>query len=96
MKESLIHSIAETFKTLGDPTRVHILFLLSKGEVSVRDLSRALSLTSSAISHQLRLLRSLRLVKRRRQGRMMYYSLDDEHVISLFGECAKHVEHGMR
>ncbi len=88
--------MAETFKTLGDPTRVGILFLLSKGEVSVRELSRALSLTSSAISHQLRLLRSLRLVKRRRQGRMIYYSLDDEHVMSLFSECAKHVEHGIR
>ena len=86
--------LAELFKAISDPTRVRIISALSAGELCVCDLAATLGMSQSAISHQLRLLRQLRLVKRRKAGQMAYYSLDDEHVSTLFGEGMDHVRHG--
>jgi len=86
-----VTDLAETFRVLGDPTRVRILDALSHGELCVCDLAAVLSLSQSAVSHQLRLLRGLRLVRARREGRMVFYALDDRHVVDLLGEGLKHV-----
>lgn len=93
-EETLIASMAETFKVLGAPTRVRILFLLSLGETSVGTISQGLKMSPSAISHQLRILRSLKLIRRRRQGKMALYSLDDQHVFNLLKEFLDHMRHG--
>jgi DNA-binding transcriptional ArsR family regulator len=85
-------SLAETFKLLGDPTRVRILDALSRAEVAVCDLADALALTQSAVSHQLRLLRSMRLVRARRDGRHIFYALDDDHILKLFKQGLEHVQ----
>lgn len=86
--------LAGFFKALSDPTRVRIISALSAGELCVCDLAATLRMSQSAISHQLRLLRQLRLVKRRKAGQMAYYTLDDEHVSTLFHEGMDHVRHG--
>jgi ArsR family transcriptional regulator len=86
--------LAGFFKALSDPTRVRIISALSSGELCVCDVAATLGMTQSAISHQLRVLRQLRLVKRRREGQMAYYTLDDEHVSCLFSEGMSHLEHG--
>jgi ArsR family transcriptional regulator, lead/cadmium/zinc/bismuth-responsive transcriptional repressor len=83
--------LAETFKALGDPTRVRILDALSKSELCVCDLASLLGLSESAASHQLRLLRSLRLVRTRRAGRMVFYALDDDHIVRLLAQGLEHV-----
>lgn len=85
--------LAETFKALSDPTRVRIISALSHAELCVCDLAAVLGMSQSAISHQLRLLRTLRLVKRDKRGRMVYYSLDDDHIEILFGQGLEHVGH---
>jgi len=85
--------LAETFTALGDPTRVRILDLLSSTDLCVCDLAKLLGMTPSAVSHQLRYLRALRLVKGKKEGRNMLYSLDDDHVVTLFAEGLKHVRH---
>ncbi len=85
--------LAEFFQALGDPTRVRILSALSVGELCVCDLAATLGMSQSAISHQLRLLRQLRLVRRRKEGQMVYYTLDDDHVSRLFREGMDHVRH---
>lgn len=85
--------LAELFQALGDPTRVRILSALCVGELCVCDLAATLAMSQSAISHQLRVLRQLRLVRRRKMGQMVFYSLDDEHVSSLFSEGLDHVRH---
>jgi len=87
-----VTTLAETFRALGDPTRVRILDVLSHGELCVCDLAAVLSLSQSAVSHQLRLLRGLRLVRARREGRMVFYALDDRHIISLFRQGLRHVQ----
>jgi DNA-binding transcriptional ArsR family regulator len=84
--------LAETFRTLGDPTRVRILDALAQSELCVCDLATLIGQSESAVSHQLRLLRNLRLVKARREGRMVFYSLDDRHIITLFRQGLKHVQ----
>src|SRR5918993_1628731 len=86
-----VTALADTFSALGDPTRVRILDALSHGELCVCDLAAVLSLSQSAVSHQLRLLRGLRLVRARREGRMVFYALDDRHVVDLLGEGLNHV-----
>lgn len=90
--ERTFRELAETFKILGDPTRIKILFALSKEELCVCDLSQLLGVSNSAVSHQLRLLRSMKLVKFRKEGKMAYYSLDDAHIGTLFTEGLRHVE----
>jgi len=88
----LFQLLAETFKALGDPTRVQIIWALSHGELCVTDIAELLSVSPSAISHHLRTLRNLRLVKTRRDHRTLYYSLDDEHIEHLLEEGIEHVE----
>ncbi|KAA0889683.1 ArsR/SmtB family transcription factor [Oryzomonas rubra] len=83
--------LAETFRVLGDPTRVRIIHALSLEELCVCDIASLLRTTKSAISHQLRLLRSLRVVKYRKDGRIVYYSLDDSHIGNLLREGLSHI-----
>jgi ArsR family transcriptional regulator len=90
-----VTGLADTFRALGDPTRVRILDALSHGELCVCDLAAVLSLSQSAVSHQLRLLRGLRLVRARRDGRMVFYALDDRHVVDLLQQGLKHVGEAM-
>ena len=87
-----VESVAEVFKLLGDPTRVRIVDALSHGERCVCDLASLVGISESAVSHQLRLLRSARLVRVRRTGRMAFYSLDDHHVVGLLHDTRRHVQ----
>jgi len=87
-----IPSAAELFKCMGDPTRLEILCLLSQKERQVSDLAQLLKHSQSGVSHQLRLLRTLRLVKSRRKGRNIFYSLDDSHVGDLIKVALAHSE----
>jgi DNA-binding transcriptional ArsR family regulator len=91
--EHLTSQLAETFKALADPTRVRILHALSHAELCVGDLAAVLEMSESAVSHQLRLLRSLRVVRARRDGKQVYYALDDEHVTRLFQISLEHLGH---
>lgn len=84
--------LAETFKILGDSTRIRIAFALSKEELCVCDLANLLGVSQSAVSHSLRVLRQMRLVKFRKEGRTAFYSLDDEHISHLLAEGFRHVE----
>jgi DNA-binding transcriptional ArsR family regulator len=86
--------LAETFKALSDPTRVRMISALRQAEMCVGDLSRCLNMEQSAVSHQLRLLRQLRLVRARKIGRHVFYALDDEHIHGLFLQGLDHVQHG--
>jgi DNA-binding transcriptional ArsR family regulator len=85
-------SLAETFKVLGDVTRIRILDAISQSELCVCDIADSLGLTESAVSHQLRLLRSMRLVRSRRDGRQVFYALDDHHIVQLFAQGLEHVQ----
>jgi DNA-binding transcriptional ArsR family regulator len=91
-----VSALADIFKVLGDPTRVRILDVLSRGEECVCRLAHVLGLSESAVSHQLRLLRATRVVRARRDGRLIYYSLDDKHVLTLFRQGLRHVQEGGR
>jgi len=91
LEENTILNLSETFGALSDPTRVKILHALSKTELCVCDISAILDMSISAISHQLRVLRNMRLVKYRKDGKMVYYSLDDEHIVKLFKVAHQHV-----
>jgi ArsR family transcriptional regulator, lead/cadmium/zinc/bismuth-responsive transcriptional repressor len=84
--------LADTFAVLGDPTRVRLVDALAHGELCVSDLASLVGLTESAVSHQLRLLRSLRLVRGRRAGRQVYYQLDDAHIRTLLDQGRRHIE----
>jgi DNA-binding transcriptional ArsR family regulator len=84
--------LAETFQALGDPTRVQIVWTLSRGELCVGDLAKSLEISQPAVSHHLRTLRNLALVKVRREGRASFYALDDEHIDRLLKEGILHVE----
>jgi DNA-binding transcriptional ArsR family regulator len=85
--------VAGVFRALSDPTRVRLVSALTEEELSVGELAEALGMTLSAVSHQLGLLRSLRVVRGRRDGRHVYYSLDDEHVYELYRRALEHVSH---
>ena len=89
-----VERLAEIFKALGDPTRVRLLTALATAELCVCDLATLLGLTESAVSHQLRFLRSLRLVRARRDGRMVFYRLDDDHIVRLLAQGREHAEEG--
>lgn len=95
MPAAHVSTLAETFRALGDPTRVRVLDALSRAELCVCDLAALLDLGESATSHQLRLLRSLRLVRTRRAGRRVFYALDDDHITRLFAQGLEHVEEGL-
>jgi ArsR family transcriptional regulator len=92
LDEHSVAALTETFRLLGDTTRVRILDALSRSELCVNDLARLLGLSESAVSHQLRLLRGVRLVRPRRSGRMVFYSLDDQHIVGLFAQGLEHVQ----
>jgi DNA-binding transcriptional ArsR family regulator len=91
--DSEAQQVAEVFKLLGDTTRVKMLHALSRRELCVCDLSSVVEMGQSAVSHQLRLLRNARLVKYRKEGKMAWYSLDDEHIGSLLSQCVEHIQH---
>ena len=86
------NGLAELFKTLGDPTRIRIMDALSKTEFCVCDLAELLGLSQSATSHQLRVLRNNDLVKYRREGKMVYYSVHDSHVSELYRQGLEHID----
>jgi ArsR family transcriptional regulator len=86
--------LAELFKALSDPTRLRIIAHLLHGEATVQALERDLGMSQSAISHQLRGLRQLRLVRFRKEGRFVFYALDDDHVRLLFEQGLLHITHG--
>jgi DNA-binding transcriptional ArsR family regulator len=92
LDEASVAALAETFKILGDATRVRILDALARAEVPVCDLAQLLGLSQSAVSHQLRLLRGMRLVKSRRAGKHIYYVADDHHIVGLFEQGLEHVQ----
>lgn len=93
LSEKSAQRVAETFKVLGDITRVKMLQVLSKRELCVCDIAAVIGMGQSAVSHQLRTLRNARLVKYRREGTMVWYSLDDEHIAGLLSQGIEHVEH---
>ncbi len=92
--EKTLFDLAELFKVMGDHTRVRILDALSVEELCVCDLAELLEMSHSAVSHQLRCLRSAKVVKFRKMGKKVFYSLDDQHVINLFSQGLDHVNHG--
>ena len=90
--EDELYDLAELFKVFGDSTRIRILFVLFEAEVCVCDLEAAWSMTQSAISHQLRILKQNKLVKCRREGKSVFYSLADDHVRSIIAQGREHIE----
>jgi len=91
-----VEALAETFRVLGDPTRVRMLDALSAGELCVCDIASLVGISESAVSHQLRLLRGMRLVRPRRAGRLVYYAVDDQHILELLNQALTHVEEPRR
>ena len=91
LEDEVVYDLAELFKTMGNPTRIKILYALKERDLCVCDLSELLDMSSSAISHQLRILRNNKLVKYRKEGRSVYYSLDDRHVICFLGQGLSHI-----
>lgn len=90
--ETVLYDLAELFKVFGDSTRIRILYVLFEAEVCVCDLAQALNMTQSAISHQLRILKNSKLVKCRREGKSVFYSLADDHVRTIIAQGRVHVE----
>lgn len=90
-KTAEVNGLAEVFKVLGDETRTKILYLLAQQPLCVCDLATILEMTLPAVSHHLRLLRAMRLVKYVREGKMVYYSLDDDHIMNLIREAQEHL-----
>jgi len=91
LRESNLYILTEFFKMLGNPTRIRILLLLMEQDANVSDLAERLGMTQSAVSHQLNLLKSNKLVKRRRDGKMIFYALADEHVEMVIEKGAEHI-----
>lgn len=91
LEDDAAAGLAEVFSLLGDRTRVRVLHALTLGELCVCDIAAALNISSSAISHQLRLLRTAKLVKARKEGKNVFYSLDDSHVHSLIAQGLEHI-----
>lgn len=91
--ETAITRVTDIFKILADPTRARVVYALSQAELCVCDLANLVGISVSAVSHQLRLLRSLGLVKFRKEGRLAYYTLNDQHVEQLLSDALTHVEH---
>ncbi|PCK72331.1 transcriptional regulator-like protein [Paenibacillus larvae subsp. larvae B-3650] len=93
LMEPAASELADVFKALGDPTRVKIIHALLQNELCVHDLTQVLEMGQSAVSHQLRVLRNARIVKRRKVGKTVYYSLDDDHVEQIFVQTLQHLKH---
>ena len=90
--EDELYDLAELFKVFGDSTRIRILFALFEEEICVCDLAELLNMTQSAISHQLRILKNAKLVKSRRDGKQIMYSLADDHVNTIINQGLEHIE----
>ena len=90
-QEEKLYDLAELFKVFGDTTRVKIISALFEAELCVCDIAELLTMSPSAISHQLRVLRQARLVKHRKEGKVVFYSLDDEHIKHIFNEGLTHI-----
>jgi DNA-binding transcriptional ArsR family regulator len=88
---SVVQALADTYRIHGDPTRVRIVDALAEGQLCVCDIAEHVGISESAVSHQLRLMRSMRIVRGRREGRCVYYTLDDQHVLDLFQQGLRHV-----
>ena len=93
LQEETVNELSDLFKVLGDGTRINILRALAINEMCVCDIDALLCMSQSAISHQLRTLKNARLVKFRREGKVIYYSLDDEHVDQMFNQGLEHIKH---
>jgi DNA-binding transcriptional ArsR family regulator len=91
--EELLNLVVETFQALADPTRARILYALIRRPLCVRDLAIIAGVSESAVSHHLRLLRDRRVVKPKRAGQVIYYSVDDQHLAALFREAEYHADH---
>jgi len=94
VRDEILYDIADFFKVLGDSTRLKILFALKNTEFNVGELSQILGMNQSAVSHQLRILRQNDLVKFRKQGKTIYYALDDDHIDSLLTISTEHIVYG--
>jgi len=92
MKEEQLYDLAELFKVFGDSTRIRILFVLFEKEIGVNDLAEELSMTQPAVSHQLKVLKQAKLVKARRDGKSILYSLADDHVRTIISMGIEHIE----
>lgn len=93
LDEETLFVVSQTFKALSDPTRIRILNFLCSDEHSVNDIAEILDLSQSTVSHQLRFLKNLRLVKFRREGTSLYYSKDDDHIMNLLKQAIEHATH---
>ncbi|MBV7331147.1 metalloregulator ArsR/SmtB family transcription factor [Chloroflexi bacterium TSY] len=96
LPEDLLKDIVETFKALSDPTRAQLIYLLTHGEYSVNELGNHVAVSASTVSHHLAKLRAIRLVRTRREGNQIFYSIDDSHVAALFREALFHLDHVRR
>lgn len=94
LKESTSTHLADLFSALSDPTRLRIISVLLEGEMNVGDIASQLGMTESAVSHQLRGLRHMKLVRSHKKGRQVFYALGDDHVAKLYRLGLDHVEHG--
>ncbi|HHT67783.1 MAG TPA: helix-turn-helix transcriptional regulator [Firmicutes bacterium] len=90
--EEALFNLAEFFKVFGDTTRIRILYALFQSEMCVCDIAHLLGMTQSAISHQLRVLKGAKLVRNRKEGRVVYYSLDDDHIKAIFDQGYQHIQ----
>lgn len=90
--EEELQELAELFRIFGDPTRLKIMYVLLCSEMCVQDIADLLGMNQSAISHQLRVLKQIRLVKSRREGKTIFYSLADDHIVSILGQGLDHIE----
>lgn len=93
LPEDLLADVVDTFKALSDPTRAQLVYLLTGGEYSVNELSENVAVSASTVSHHLAKLRAIRLVRTRREGTQIFYSIDDSHVAALFREALYHLDH---
>lgn len=96
LSEKYLSGLSSFFKVIGDPTRVKIIYALANQEMCVNDLAMVLGMTQSAVSHQLKLLKMENQVKSRREGKNIYYSLDDQHVVEILEAALCHVQHKLK
>ena len=93
INDQTVHRVSQIFKALGDPTRIRILNLICCDEMSVNDIAEQLGMNQSAVSHQLRLLKTLEIVKFRREGTTLFYSVADDHILHLLHQAIEHAGH---
>lgn len=89
--EEKLYDLADLFRIFGDTTRIKILYILRNQELCVNDLAQSLNMTQSAVSHQLKILRQIKLVRNRREGKSLFYSLNDNHVVTIIDQGMEHI-----